>query len=100
MWVPSDELVGAIAQTMHYRDRFIVDVPLNDDEEPVALRRSLPMCGVIVGDSSQLTSKPQRRSFENFRSRHDVVILTFDEVFARLEAMRNVLRQVVNPAEG
>ena len=95
VWGAGKELVGAVAQVMTYRDRFSDEVPEDANEDPVALRRCLPMCAVIVGDRAQLATKAQKRAFSNFRSRPDVIILTFDEVLERIEAVRNVLRNVV-----
>lgn len=85
----SRELAGALAQTLNYRGRLHEKMTQRDDSE--LLKRALPGCALIIGDSKSLATDAQARSFEFFRNRADIIILTFDEVLARLKAIREAL---------
>lgn len=93
VWTATRDLTGAVAQVMNYRDQLTDDMPEDVSERAVALRRSPPMCAVIIGNTKELNADPQKkRAFENFRNRSDVVILTFDEVRDRVVSVRDVLQ--------
>ncbi|GAB3880731.1 hypothetical protein GCM10027612_08760 [Microbispora bryophytorum subsp. camponoti] len=90
---PSAELSGAIAQALRYREtltRHYKDLRAEDPRwESVD-----PLCAVIAGDATkQLDSRAKRESFELYRrSLKNVEILTYDELFAKVEHLVSAMR--------
>jgi hypothetical protein len=80
---PSQELIGSIAQVLHYKESLLQDHLV---QESARVTCSDPKCLVIIGSSeSQLTNELRRRSFERFRERLEgVMVVTFDELFRRV----------------
>lgn len=61
-------------------------------EEPTLIA-SEPYCVVIAGDCAELNSPEKKAFFERFRERlNDVRILTFDEVYQRIEGLLKILQ--------
>ena len=88
----STDLSGALSQVLEYRESLSAEVhSLNRNGE--CLSTSEPYCVVILGNASeQLITEPRRRSFERFRERLvGVRVLTFDEVFRRIESLVSLL---------
>jgi hypothetical protein len=88
----SVELSGALAQVMKYRDSLSEHVrALSADDQP-SLLATEPRCLIIAGDCRSLDSTAKRLSFERFRERLvGVTIITFDELFRRVEQLAELL---------
>jgi hypothetical protein len=85
----SGEVLGAISQVLHYRDSLLSDSRVRESAD---LSAAEPRCLIIAGSASrELIDDPRRLSFERFRERFlGVTIITFDEVFQRLEQMQKI----------
>lgn len=94
VYPPSRDLGGAIAQVLHYRESLLQQLHLLTGPED-RLLPSEPKCLVIAGCAErELISENQRRSFERFRDRvQGVTVVTFDEVFARVQALVELLQR-------
>ena len=84
----STDLSGAISQVLEYSESLSTEyhsLKRADD----CLSAARPYCVVILGNASkQLVGDAKRRSFERFRERLvGVRVLTFDEVFQRIEEL-------------
>jgi hypothetical protein len=89
---PSTDLGGAISQVLEYSESLAAEfhaLMRAEDRFTVAGPRSV----VIIGDASkELVDDALRRSFERFRERLvGVRIVTFDEVFRRIEGLVSLL---------
>lgn len=83
----SNDLTGAIAQTLAYRNSLIENIQNLQRREPTVIP-SEPYCVIVAGDCEQLDSPNKKASFEAFRERlNGVRILTFDEVYKRIEGL-------------
>jgi|GEM_PF-566017 len=89
-WRSSADLDGSIVQTLTYRDTLMEQMSTVAEDSSM-IRRVLPKCAIIIGNTSQLETDDHRRSFERIRARPDVDVLTFDEVRAKLGAIREAL---------
>jgi len=93
----SPSLTGAISQVLNQRDNFqksYATLRLESDE-PFQTFNS--KCVVLMGKSQKLT-KDQLRSFELLRSNsRDVEIITFDELFQKIENIQNLIEGKLNP---
>jgi len=85
---PSTDLGGAISQVLQYSESLSADFHAitRAEDHPTA---APPHCIVILGNASrELVDDAKRRSFERFRERLvGVRVLTFDEVFRRIEGL-------------
>lgn len=81
----SADLSGAIAQALHYRQSLMQEFLLLTRRETEPITLGDVRCIVIPGDASrELTAPDDRNSFELLReSLKGVVVVTFDELFAR-----------------
>lgn len=89
---PSDDLVGAVNQLLTYRQSLIGNQQsLRIHEQRLSVFR--PQCLLIAGTvERELDTQEKRRSFELFRHElKDVLIVTFDELIAKLDALIEVL---------
>jgi len=87
VWVPSAELTGSVMQALGYRDTLQKDYySLVRDPDERAIRVFNPKVLIIIGDlDAESPTASQRRSFELFRNGlMDVIILTFDQLFAKV----------------
>lgn len=89
---PSTDLGGAISQVLEYSESLAAEfhaLTRADDRFSAAGPRSV----VIIGDASrELSDEAKKRSFERFRERLiGVRIVTFDEVFRRVEGLVTLL---------
>jgi len=98
VFVPSEDLSGAIAQVLRYRHTLQEDfrslqAGLSEQCESFA-----PRCVVIIGNATEeLRLAEQVRSFELFREQFtSVQIITFDELFSRAQ---NLLDLLESPGE-
>lgn len=93
---PSSELTGAIVQVLEYRSELINN--LKDITEGTSYNISAfnPKCVVIAGNGKlQLKDEPERKSFELFRANlKDVEIVTYDELFRKVEILANLFSLV------
>jgi hypothetical protein len=88
----SYELTGAIAQALKYRNSLMENLQNLQGEKPTVLA-SEPYCVVVAGDCKELNSTDRRASFERFRERlNGVRILTFDEVYKRVDGLLGIFR--------
>jgi hypothetical protein len=91
-YAPSPELAGGIVQLATYRDNLLKDhYSLSHGREYEAFD---PRCVLLIGNGEkQLTGSQQRRSFDLFRAGlRNVDVVTYDELFARARALRDLLR--------
>ncbi len=86
-------LSGAINQILDYKQTFLQNyyaARCNIDSEFYAFD---PLCYLIIGRAGSL-SKQQIASFELYRkSQHNVTIITFDELTARIENLLSIFRE-------
>jgi hypothetical protein len=89
---PSRDLSGAIAQALQYRESLMQEFHAVTHGEKGWLS-SDPRCVVIAGSvTGELTSETKKRSFERFRERViGVTLITYDELFARVEGLIKLL---------
>ena len=86
----SEELTGAVIQTLNYRNILLKDYfSINRNNAFQALD---PTCLVIAGNlKTEGTSPEKRTSFDLYRSNSSVVILTYDELFSKIESLLELL---------
>lgn len=89
---PSTDLGGAISQVLEYSESLSAEFHALKSADGV-LTAARPYCVVILGNASkELADDAKRRSFERFRERLvGVRVLTFDEVFRRIEGLISLL---------
>jgi len=94
VYPPSTDVTGAISQVLQYRETFLSEMHALTAGEDTDLTLCDPRCVVIAGcASTELKAEPQKRSFERFRERlTGVTLITFDEIFARVSAMIELIR--------
>jgi hypothetical protein len=88
----SAELQGAIAQALRYRQSLSrsFDAITSEIEQRIILGE--PRCIIFAGHSSELDSIAKKECFELQRERlSGVVIVTFDELFAKLSILIELL---------
>jgi hypothetical protein len=83
---------GAIAQVLRYRQTLTRNFDSLGSESPNRLTLGEPRCIVIAGLSSKLSTQVMRENFELQRERvRGVTVLTFDELFRRIERLVSLL---------
>jgi hypothetical protein len=89
----SEDLTGAITQVLNYRLNLVTHYNSLISNSARSFEVFAPVCLVIAGDSKcEFTSDYQCRSFELIRDvLKDVTVVTFDELFAKTEALINAL---------
>ena len=89
---PSNDVTGALSQVLHYRENLMAEMHAIMQGEPDATLCE-PRCIIIAGHAQrELTDKYRQKSFERFRERlTGVTLITFDEVFGRVENMISLL---------
>jgi hypothetical protein len=88
----SQDLSGAISQVLRYRQS--LTRKFDSITAELAERPTLgePRCIVIAGNSQELVGQSMRENFELARERiHGVTIITYDELFRRLEQLVGLL---------
>lgn len=97
VYPPSSEVAGALAQVLKYRDTFLLDFD-SITREKRSFVGTEPRCVVIAGCSERdLTDDAKKRSFERFRERiAGVTIVTYDELFARVGDLIDLLESSVS----
>jgi hypothetical protein len=89
---PSSELSGALMQALDYRSTLITNISTITNGTPHDIKAFNPKCVIVIGNGAlELTSADKRQAFENFRSNSkDIEIVTYDELFRKLEIMANL----------
>lgn len=92
---PSQEITAAISQVLHYRESLMQDFHLITQGQDSGITASDPRCVVIAGSAKrELTIESRKRSFERYRERlAGLTVLTFDELFARVDALISILEK-------
>ena len=88
---PSDELGGAIAQLLDQKQKLTQEFPIiKSNSERNDIHGHAIRCVLVAGSTP--AEAPKRRSFELLRnSMSQMDVITFDELRARLEAIRSAL---------
>jgi hypothetical protein len=91
----SHDLSGAIAQVSRYRQTLMRGFDGMMAEAKKRLTLGEPRCIVIAGCSEELSDQTARENFELQRERfRGVTIVTFDELFRRLEQLVSLLEDL------
>jgi hypothetical protein len=91
----SSHLAGAITQVLRYRQSLMVEFPNITASHPKRLLAGDLKCLIIAGHSNQLATPDRRESFELQRERlQGVTVITYDELFGKLENFTRVFGQV------
>jgi len=94
----SPALSAAVAQTLRYRQSLTRSFDSIAADFPRRLTLGEPRCVVLAGHSAQLTSHAMRENFELQRERmQGVTIVTYDELFRRLERLVALLEGTDGP---
>jgi hypothetical protein len=92
---PSAQLTGSVVQVADYRRSLHRDLDALIRNVKYTLAAFNPKAVVIIGNSSELDTEKKRRSFELFRSGlSNVEIVTFDELFLKIEALASLFNLV------
>jgi len=95
------ELSGAVGQVLNQRQRFLTDfASLRNNSRGLEFEAFNPKCFVVAGNSAELSDDERKaRSFElNRNNWKDVQVVTFDELFGRVEAFMGLLNSDRVPA--
>ncbi|MBU5636550.1 DUF4263 domain-containing protein [Geomonas sp. Red69] len=88
VFAPSAELTGAVVQVLTYRTELIRNLQSVTDGSAVTLQAFAPKCVLIIGNAhAELNTPEKRRSFELFRASCEVEIVTYDELFRKVEIL-------------
>lgn len=93
-FAPSKDLAGSVVQVLNYRAELSRNLLNLTDKTDVRLSAFSPKCALIVGNGAvELKDDASRRSFELFRaSLKDVEIVTYDELFRKVEILAELFR--------
>lgn len=93
----SQDLSGSISQVLNYKDSLSKEYASLVMNSPHDFHAFDPKCVVIAGCISSLRGRERLRSFELFRSNlKDVQIVTYDELFNKLEMLLHLLEGSAN----
>lgn len=97
---PSAELSGAIAQVLDYRYNLLRKLDSIVQSRGRFVEAFHPRCVLIFGHAKrELDTTEKRRSFELFRSSlKDVELITYDEIFKKLEILATLFGLVKQPS--
>jgi hypothetical protein len=86
---PSRELSGSVVQILNYRDELSRNLSALTVGTSYEIRAFRPRCAIIIGNAAtELLDDTARRSFELFRRvLNDVEIITYDELFRKVEIL-------------
>ncbi|BDG09197.1 hypothetical protein AMPC_23100 [Anaeromyxobacter paludicola] len=90
---PSADLAGAVVQALTYRNHLMRELTFVLGDRGPKVTAFAPKCVVVAGTgTAELDTDAKRRSFELFRSNcsKDVEIVTYDELFRKLEVLANL----------
>jgi hypothetical protein len=92
---PSSDLTGSVVQVADYRRSLNRDLDALVRDKKYNLAAFNPKAIVIIGNSGELDSEKKRQSFELFRSSLSrVEIVTFDELFLKIERLASLFNLV------
>jgi len=93
---PSTELSGAVVQVLRYRMELTKSLQSVTEDRGVAINAFSPKCVIVAGNTTtQFKDPDMRRSFELYRSGlKDVEIVTYDELFRKVEVLANLFNLV------
>jgi hypothetical protein len=96
VYTPSTELSGAIVQVLRYRAELIRNLQSITEDRDDKIAAFSPKCVLLIGNAeAQFTGANMRRSFELFRGTlKDVEIVTYDELFRKVEILANLFNLV------
>jgi hypothetical protein len=87
IFAPSNELSGSVVQVLSYRTELLRNLQGVLDSG-INIQAFRPRCVLIIGNASEeLVDEYRRASFEAFRSSTDVEIVTYDELFRKVEIL-------------
>jgi hypothetical protein len=100
VYPPSRALAGAITQALDQKHKLEEEFLIRKDRlENAAAERFAVRCIVIAGKTP--TNRDSLKSFEIFRATlHDVLVVTFDELLAKLKHLRDFLSEDQSPRNG
>ncbi len=88
----SENLTGAVVQCLNYRDQSLKNYYQLTGESGGAFSAFNPMCLIIAGNvASECDDFNKKRSLELFRSTLQPVVLGYDELFAKVENLVDIL---------
>lgn len=88
----SDELSGSIVQVLNYKDSLIKQYHGLSQNKESAFTALSPRCVVIVGSTVELDCSEKMNSFELFRNEIRVEIVTYDELFEKIQCVLDIAR--------
>lgn len=93
---PSAEITGAISQVLDYRTELTKNLKSITEGTQYDISLFNPRCVIIAGNSEiELKEETKRKSFELFRtSLKDVEIVTYDELFRKVEILANLFNLI------
>lgn len=92
VFAASRELAGAVTQVARYKDTFLQNYGNLQVETDEPFRLADPRCLVVIGKTGQLDAEGKKQSFEHFRrSLRGTEIITFDELFRKVEVLLDLL---------
>lgn len=90
---PSEELSGGLSQTLNAKSSLIENFSTLAADDAEFVRSLSPRGLLVVGSLDQLTTQPQRKSFELYRNnQRDIDIVTFDELATKVQLMIDLLQ--------
>ena len=97
VFAPTEDLAGSVVQVLAQREKLLQSFAVlrNETEDSTGerLRVASPQCVVIVGHRRRLGTAAESDSFEWYRrGLRDVRVVTFDELFQRLQDLLDLLR--------
>ncbi len=89
----SEDLTGGVTQVLNYRLSLVTHYDGLTSDSGRSFEVFAPACLIIAGNTKrEFTSDYQRQSFELIRNAlKDVMVVTFDELFAKTETLINAL---------
>lgn len=98
VYAPSRELAGSTIQVLDYRRSLYRDLNILNRDKIYSVAAHNPKAVVIIGNSSELENEEKKRSFQLFRSGFlDVEIVTFDDLFLKIERLASLFNLVRKP---
>jgi hypothetical protein len=101
VYKPSPELTGSTIQVLDYRDQLARNLDQVTKGTDHNIKGFQPKCLLIAGNGKiELDNDVKRRSFELFRSQlRDVEIVTYDELFRKVEVLATLFNLVRKKVE-
>jgi hypothetical protein len=95
VYAPSSKLAGSVVQVADYRGSLNRELDSLNRGKKYDLAAFKPKAVVIIGNSTELNNDKKIRSFQLFRSSlSDVEIVTFDELFLKIERLASLFNLV------